>query len=137
MVAFRRDHQYQYPTASARAAAFNSPWPCRAAERKARSPWGVLDRLLEEPDLDIVRVSGTSAGALNGAALVTGLARRGREGAKENLALLWQKVAQAGSLLTFLLMPLRKPGMGIWDDALPVLSPTRRIRWEWRRFGMS
>ncbi|HKW54756.1 MAG TPA: patatin-like phospholipase family protein, partial [Stellaceae bacterium] len=27
--------------------------------------WGVLDRLLEEPSLEIVAVSGTSAGAMN------------------------------------------------------------------------
>ncbi|MDB5750385.1 MAG: hypothetical protein JWP65_806 [Ramlibacter sp.] len=85
--------------------------------------WGVLDRLLDEQDIQIGRISGTSAGALNGAALVTGLARAGRQGARDQLALLWQKVAEAGSLLTFLMLPLRKPGMGLWDDALPILSP--------------
>lgn len=85
--------------------------------------WGVLDCLLDQPDIDIGRVSGTSAGALNGAALVTGLVRAGRQGAKDNLALLWQRVAAIGAPLTFLLLPLRKPGMGIWEDALPLLSP--------------
>ncbi|MET0543365.1 MAG: patatin-like phospholipase family protein [Variovorax sp.] len=85
--------------------------------------WGVLDRLLDEDDIEIGRISGTSAGALNGAALATGMARGGRQGAKEHLSMLWQKVAEAGSLLTFLLLPLRKPGMGLWDDALPILSP--------------
>jgi NTE family protein len=85
--------------------------------------WGVLDRLLEEEHLHIDRISGTSAGALNGAALATGLARGGRQGAKEHLSLLWQKVAEAGSLMTFLMLPLRKPGMGLWDDAMPLLSP--------------
>ncbi len=85
--------------------------------------WGVLDRLLEQEDIGIGSISGSSAGALNGAALATGLARGGRAGAKEHLALLWEQVAQAGSLMTFLLMPLRKPGMGVWDDALPLLSP--------------
>ncbi|MDB5943599.1 MAG: patatin-like phospholipase family protein [Ramlibacter sp.] len=85
--------------------------------------WGVLDRLLDEPGVDIGRISGSSAGALNGAALATGYARDGRAGAKANLALLWQKVAEAGSLMTFLFLPLRKPGMGIWDDAMPLLSP--------------
>jgi NTE family protein len=85
--------------------------------------WGVLDRLLDEPDIAIGRISGTSAGALNGAALATGYALDGRAGAKKQLALLWQKVAQAGLPLTLLLLPLRKPGMGIWDDAMPLLSP--------------
>ena len=30
--------------------------------------WGVLDRLLEDDELEIAGISGTSAGALNGAA---------------------------------------------------------------------
>jgi NTE family protein len=85
--------------------------------------WGVLDRLLDEEHIHIARISGTSAGALNGAALATGLARGGRQGAKDHLALLWNKVAQAGFAMSFLLLPLRKPGMGLWDDALPLLSP--------------
>lgn len=84
--------------------------------------WGVLDRLLEE-DIDIGRISGTSAGALNGAALATGLARGGKAGAKEHLALLWNQVAQAGSLMSLLMLPLRKPGMGLWDDMQPLISP--------------
>lgn len=85
--------------------------------------WGVLDRLLEDETLTIGRISGTSAGALNGAALATGWARGGRAGARQHLAALWQLVAAAGSLLTWLLLPLRKPGMGLWDDAMPILSP--------------
>lgn len=85
--------------------------------------WGVLDRLLEEEHIDIVRISGSSAGALNGAALATGMARGGRAGAKAHLATLWEQVALAGSFMTFLMTPLRKPGMGLWDDALPILSP--------------
>jgi len=85
--------------------------------------WGVLDRLLEEEHIHIDRISGTSAGALNGAALATGLARGGRQGAKDHLAMLWNKVAQAGFAMSFLMLPLRKPGMGVWDDAMPLLSP--------------
>lgn len=85
--------------------------------------WGVLDRLLEEEDIELGRISGTSAGALNGAALATGWARGGRAGAKEHLALLWNQVAQAGSLMAFLMLPLRKPSMGMWDDMQPLVSP--------------
>lgn len=85
--------------------------------------WGVLDRLLEE-DIDIGRISGTSAGALNGAALATGLARGGKAAAKEHLARLWNQVALAGSAMSFLMLPLRKPGsMGLWDDLQPLVSP--------------
>ncbi|RZL93774.1 MAG: hypothetical protein EOP82_06630 [Variovorax sp.] len=57
--------------------------------------WGVLDRLLDQEDIDVGRVSGTSAGALNGAALVSGLASGGRAAAKDALALLWRKVARS------------------------------------------
>lgn len=84
--------------------------------------WGVLERLLDE-DIDIGRISGSSAGALNGAALASGWARGGRAGAQEHLAMLWEQVAQAGSLMTFLMLPLRKPGMGLWDDMQPLASP--------------
>lgn len=85
--------------------------------------WGVLDRLLDEEHIDIGRISGSSAGALNGAALATGLSRGGRTAAREHLQRLWDEVAQAASLLTFWLLPLRKPGMGVWDDLAPLLSP--------------
>ena len=34
--------------------------------------WGALDRLLEEDGLDFSGISGTSAGALNGAVMLTG-----------------------------------------------------------------
>ncbi len=54
--------------------------------------WGALDRLLEEPDLEIAGITGTSAGALNGAALKAGLARGSREAARENLEWLWEQV---------------------------------------------
>lgn len=54
--------------------------------------WGVLDRLLEEDDLEIASTSGTSAGALNGAALKAGLLHGGRAGARENLDWLWEQV---------------------------------------------
>jgi NTE family protein len=85
--------------------------------------WGVLDRLLDEPGIEFGRISGTSAGALNGAALATGLALGGRAEAKKNLARLWRRIAEAGLPMSFLLLPLRKPGLGLWDDAMPLLSP--------------
>ncbi|RYZ12015.1 MAG: patatin-like phospholipase family protein [Comamonadaceae bacterium] len=85
--------------------------------------WGALDCLLEQDDIEIGHVSGTSAGAINGAALLCGLRAGGREEAKARLALLWRKVAEAGVGFTTALLPLRKPWMGTWDDALPLLSP--------------
>lgn len=54
--------------------------------------WGVLDRLLEEGTLEIAGISATSAGALNGAALKSGLVSGGRAGARENLDWLWEQI---------------------------------------------
>lgn len=53
--------------------------------------WGVLDRLLDDPEIEIVAVSGTSAGALNGAALKAGLIGGDRQSAQDNLAWLWDQ----------------------------------------------
>ena len=55
--------------------------------------WGVLDRLLEEPGLELAGISGASAGAMNAAVLADGLAVGGHEGARAALALFWQRVA--------------------------------------------
>lgn len=57
--------------------------------------WGVLDRLLEEETIDIGWISATSAGAINTAALCTGLARGGRADARETLRTVWTAVAQS------------------------------------------
>jgi len=56
--------------------------------------WGVLDRLLEEPQFDIVGVSGTSAGAMNAAILADGLHRGGRAEAREALSRYWEDVGR-------------------------------------------
>jgi NTE family protein len=69
--------------------------------------WGVLDRLLEDPRLDIRAVSGTSAGAMNGVVLADGLLRGGRDGGRQALEAFWRSVAAAGAL-----SPFRR---GIWD----------------------
>ena len=60
--------------------------------------WGVVDRLLDEEDIEIAGVSGTSAGALNGAALKAGLVENGRQGARENLKWLWDQVSGIGDM---------------------------------------
>lgn len=54
--------------------------------------WGVLDRLLCEEDIEISAISGTSAGALNGAALKAGMIEGGRQGARDRLDWLWKEV---------------------------------------------
>lgn len=57
--------------------------------------WGALDRLLDEPDLRIAVASGASAGAMNAAMLVQGLATGGPAEAKRLLERFWRRVAVA------------------------------------------
>ncbi len=60
--------------------------------------WGVLDRLLDEDDrLRIEGISGTSAGAMNAAALLEGYAKGGAKGAQEALKNFWEGVARLGA----------------------------------------
>jgi len=61
--------------------------------------WGVLDRLLDHPELRIQVIGGTSAGAMNGAMLAQGLKTGGPDEAKRLLEVFWHRVAiAAGSL---------------------------------------
>jgi len=59
--------------------------------------WGILDRLLQEEDLEITAISGTSAGAMNAAVLADGLEKGGRESAREALETFWRAVSRSAS----------------------------------------
>lgn len=59
--------------------------------------WGVLDRLLDEPRLDIRAVTATSAGAANAVAFASGLTENGAIGAKQALERLWRTVSLKGA----------------------------------------
>ena len=78
----------------------------------------MLDRLLDEPWIEIAGISGTSAGALNGAALKAGLARGSREAARENLDWLWEQVGAAGDLRMTTWMTAFAPGPAFVSQAL-------------------
>jgi NTE family protein len=54
--------------------------------------WGVLDRILQDDEIEIAAISGTSAGALNGAALKAGMVKGGRAAARANLQWFWEQV---------------------------------------------
>jgi len=54
--------------------------------------WGVLDVLLACDEIEIAGMSGTSAGALNGAAVKAGLSKGSRQAARDNLAWVWEQV---------------------------------------------
>ncbi|MBB4228905.1 patatin-like phospholipase family protein [Rhizobium mongolense] len=59
--------------------------------------WGVLDRLLDEPNLSFEGIVATSAGAMNAAVLAYGLAEGGRSGAQTALAGFWRRVSHAAA----------------------------------------
>ncbi len=76
--------------------------------------WGVLDRLLEEPWLEIEAISGTSAGAMNAAVLADGHAAGGAEGAREALERFWSAVSDAARFSLIRRSPLDVL-LGRWD----------------------
>ena len=81
--------------------------------------WGVLDRLLEEPWLKIEAISGTSAGAMNAAVLVSGYMKGGAEGARAALDAYWARVAEAARFSPIQRSPLDRL-MGRWSlDSSP------------------
>jgi NTE family protein len=66
--------------------------------------WGVLERLLEEPDCDIDAISGASAGAVNGVLLASGLVEGGREGARTRLRGFWRRITEEASFRSLMLI---------------------------------
>ncbi|HEX9168499.1 MAG TPA: patatin-like phospholipase family protein [Roseiarcus sp.] len=82
--------------------------------------WGVLDRLLEEPWLEIDGISGTSAGAMNAAIMVHGHQRGGAAGAREALEAFWRRVSDAARFSPFQRGPLDVI-LGRWSlDSSPI-----------------
>ena len=81
--------------------------------------WGVLDRILEEDRLRIDAISGTSAGAMNGAVLADGFVRGGADGARRALEDFWRRVSKAAAFSPLQRTPLDRM-LGRWTlDASP------------------
>ncbi len=66
--------------------------------------WGVLERLLEEPEIAIDTISGASAGAINALLLACGLAEGGREGARSRLNRFWVRLMHEASFRSLMLI---------------------------------
>lgn len=98
--------------------------------------WGVLDVLLDEPWLEIAAISGTSAGALNGAALKAGLvrggAKLGRQAAREDLAWLWGQVSEVADLRLNRWMSSLFPVPAALDRMAQLISPAAMME-QWGR----
>jgi NTE family protein len=68
--------------------------------------WGVLDRFLEEPWLQIEGISGTSAGAMNAAVMVASHAVGGAPAAQAALTAFWRRVSDSARVSPFQRGPL-------------------------------
>lgn len=75
--------------------------------------WGVVDRLLDEPDIGFEGLSGTSAGAVNAVVLAHGLMNGGRKGGQAALEDFWRRCSEAGTVFSPLhpMPELSLPGM--------------------------
>ncbi len=71
--------------------------------------WGVLERLLEEPDIGFDTISGASAGAINALLLASGLAERGRAGAIDRLNRFWTRLMHEASFRSLMLVGAFSP----------------------------
>jgi len=96
--------------------------------------WGVLDRLLAEPRIDLEGLSGTSAGAVNAVALASGYARGQaagrdpRQAARESLSRVWGEVSAWGALGSF---QQQLAGM-MWGGLPAEMVPTKVLAATWR-----
>jgi NTE family protein len=66
--------------------------------------WGVLERLLEQPDCEFDAISGASVGAVNAVLLACGMVEGGREGARKLLARFWNRVTTEASFRSLMLV---------------------------------
>lgn len=82
--------------------------------------WGVLDRLLEEKDLVIEGISGTSAGAMNAAILVSGYIKGEREGARSALEEFWRRISTAAAFSPLHKSPVERMMTGWNMDFSPM-----------------
>ncbi|MDE2167644.1 MAG: patatin-like phospholipase family protein [Alphaproteobacteria bacterium] len=72
--------------------------------------WGVLDRLLEDDRIAIDGISGTSAGAMNGAVLAQGYVAGGAAGARQALDRFWHRISKVFRFLS----PVHRNVFDLW-----------------------
>lgn len=95
--------------------------------------WGVLDRLLEDPRVEIEGITGASAGAMNAVALAAGYADGEREEARASLRRFWNGVLVEARTSPLQRSPLEmllggwnmdaSPGYVMFDLVTRVASP--------------
>ncbi len=85
--------------------------------------WGVLDRLLEEPEIGFDTVSGTSAGAINAVLLAAGLAEAGPAAARAKLKRFWERLSRTAAFGPFGAAAGFAPASGTFSFWTRLLSP--------------
>lgn len=71
-----------------------------ANDAHAAFVWGVLDRLLDEPDCNVSGITASGFAAMQAAAFAYGLCLGGRRGARTALANFWRRVSHASMFAT-------------------------------------
>jgi len=92
--------------------------------------WGVLDRLMELPGLQIESISATSSGAMNAAALAQGWQQNGAAGARESLDAFWLNLSRQNAMADWWLAAAGMFDPGLWrkTPSAPMQSnPLRRL----------
>ena len=85
--------------------------------------WGVLDRILEDDQIEIAGISGTSAGALNGAALKAGLIDGGPAAARASLDRLWADIGELTDFRMAAWVQNLLPGVQAWAQIAQSMAP--------------
>lgn len=90
--------------------------------------WGVLDRLLELPELKIESISATSSGAMNAAALAQGWQRDGAAGAKTSLEAFWLALARQNATTEWWVAAAGMLDPGLWSKVPRAPLTTNPLR---------
>lgn len=99
--------------------------------------WGVLERLLDEPWLQIAGISGTSAGAMNAAVLADGWTLGGANGARDALEKYWRRVSSAAVFSPLQRSPLDHM-LGRWSlDTSPAYIATDLMSRLWSPYDLN
>lgn len=114
-------------TAASKTSSPCSPWPqgkdvkrinvaLQGGGAHGALTWGVLDRLLEDDGISIEGISGTSAGAVNGALLAYGITAGGREFTRDLLTRFWKRISEIAATSPLQPTPFdRMLGLGRMD----------------------
>jgi len=82
--------------------------------------WGVLDRLLEDERIAYDGIVATSAGAMNAAVMVSGMAVGGAQGARDALGCFWRRISESARMSPLQPSPLDRMSGNHGMDNSPV-----------------